>query len=118
LVLFFYPKDSSPGCTQQACSFRDSYASLLKFGVSIAGISKDSAESHQTFAENNDLPYPLLLDSKGKIHDQYGCTTLLGLVTKRVTFVIGQDKRILLRYEDNFRMKSHVKAVTELLEKK
>lgn len=118
LVLFFYPKDDSPGCTRQACSFRDNYETLLSRGVSVAGISKDSGEDHKSFIEKHQLPYPLLVDTDGNIQDSYGCQMLFGMLTRRITYLIDTDRTILLAHEDNLRMGSHVEAVIGALSSK
>ncbi|MDG5766262.1 peroxiredoxin [Balneolales bacterium ANBcel1] len=115
LVLFFYPKDESPGCTRQACSFRDNYDTLAEKGVTVAGVSRDPAQNHTSFIERHNLAYPLLTDTDGSVHEQYGCSTLFGLLTRRVTFLIDTDRKILLSHEDNLRMGSHVEAVLKAL---
>jgi len=116
VALFFYPKDDSPGCTRQACSFRDNYARLLEYGVTVAGVSKDPESDHASFIGKYDLPYPLLSDTSGEIHKRYGVLGLFGLLSRRVTFLIDQEKQIILRHEDNFRMDSHVSAVLKALQ--
>ncbi len=116
LVLFFYPKDDSPGCTRQACSFRDNYAGLLEREVTVAGVSMDPESDHASFIGKYNLPYPLLSDATGEIHKKYGVLSLFGMLTRRVTFLIDQQKQILLRHEDNFRMDSHVSAVLRALQ--
>ncbi|MFO8030740.1 MAG: peroxiredoxin [Cyclonatronaceae bacterium] len=116
LVLFFYPKDDSPGCTQQACSFRDNYGALLDHGVVVAGISKDTEGEHGAFIGKHQLPYPLLSDPTGEVHKAYGVLTLFGTMTRRVTYLIGSDSVIQMRHEDNFRMNSHVHAVLKALQ--
>lgn len=111
VVLFFYPKDDSPGCTRQACSFRDNYGALMEHGASVAGVSRDPQDDHASFIGKHDLPYPLLSDTDGDIHRKYGILGLFGMLSRRITFLIDQEKKILLRHEDNFRMNSHVDAV-------
>lgn len=111
VVLFFYPKDDSPGCTRQACSFRDNYGALMEHGASVAGVSRDPLDEHASFIGKHDLPYPLLSDTDGDIHRKYGILGLFGVLSRRITFLIDQEKKILLRHEDNFRMNSHVDAV-------
>ncbi len=111
VVLFFYPKDDSPGCTRQACSFRDNYGALMEHGASVAGVSRDPQDDHASFIGKHDLPYPLLSDTDGDIHRKYGVLGLFGMLSRRITFLIDQEKKILLRHEDNFRMNSHVDAV-------
>lgn len=116
VVLFFYPKDDSPGCTRQACSFRDSYERLLNKGVQVAGISRDSEDSHRAFQEKYQLPFLLLSDADGSVHQAYR-TSVLGLMTRRITYLIKPDKTIALAFEQNLKMGSHVEAILEALER-
>ncbi|MFO7630385.1 MAG: peroxiredoxin [Prochlorococcaceae cyanobacterium] len=88
LVLFFYPKDDTPGCTAEACAFRDSYADLQALGAEVWGVSGDGATSHQRFAERHQLPYPLLVDSGNRLRQAFGVPNVLGLLPGRVTYVI------------------------------
>lgn len=115
LVLFFYPKDDSPGCTRQACSFRDHYAELQASGVSVAGVSRDNASSHRAFRDKHRLPYPLLTDLDGSVHKAYGVGGLLGFLTRRITYLIGEDQTILHVHEDNLKMSSHIRSVLRQL---
>ena len=97
VVLYFYPKDSTPGCTKQACDFRDNMAVLSSSDVAVFGVSKDSAKSHQKFTEKQDLNFPLLLDTEGELLEKYGVwrekknygRTYMGIA--RSTFVIESD---------------------------
>jgi peroxiredoxin Q/BCP len=88
LVLFFYPKDDTPGCTMEACAFRDSYADLQALGAEVWGVSGDDASSHQRFAGKHKLPYPLLVDSGNQLRRAFGVPAVLGLLPGRVTYVI------------------------------
>ena len=88
LVLFFYPKDDTPGCTMEACAFRDSYADLQALGAEVWGVSGDNASSHQRFADRHNLPYPLLVDQNNQLRKAFGVPGLLGLLPGRVTYVI------------------------------
>ena len=90
LVLYFYPKDDTPGCTKEACHFRDDLAQLEKLGAKVVGVSMDDTDSHAKFAEKYKLPFPLLADKDGKAADSYGALTNLGIIkmTKRYTFLI------------------------------
>ncbi|HZO80940.1 MAG TPA: peroxiredoxin [Candidatus Binataceae bacterium] len=100
LILYFYPKDDTPGCTREACAFRDGYARFQAAGISVLGCSTDSAESHKAFIRKYGLPFPLLLDPDHKIARAYGADNgipILGL-DRRVTYVIGEDGRILKVY--------------------
>jgi thioredoxin-dependent peroxiredoxin len=96
VVLYFYPKDNTPGCTKEACAFRDGYAKFQDWGIALFGCSVDSANNHLAFAKKYGLPFPLLLDPDKKIALAYGAENgipILGL-DKRVTYVIGGDGRI------------------------
>ena len=88
LVLFFYPKDDTPGCTMEACAFRDSYADLQAMGAEVWGVSGDDAASHQRFAQRHNLPYPLLVDKGNQLRKAFGVPSVLGLLPGRVTYVI------------------------------
>ena len=88
LVLFFYPKDDTPGCTMEACAFRDSYAELQSLGADVWGVSGDDASSHQRFATRHQLPYPLLVDQANGLRKAFGVPSVLGLLPGRVTYVI------------------------------
>jgi peroxiredoxin Q/BCP len=88
LVLFFYPKDDTPGCTAEACAFRDSFADLTALGAEVWGVSGDDAASHQRFAARHRLPFPLLVDSDNALRRAFGVPAVLGLLPGRVTYVI------------------------------
>ncbi|KEF43381.1 MAG: alkyl hydroperoxide reductase [Cyanobium sp. CACIAM 14] len=88
LVLFFYPKDDTPGCTMEACAFRDSYADLQALGAEVWGVSGDDAASHRRFAARHQLPYPLLVDADNRLRKAFGVPSVLGLLPGRVTYVI------------------------------
>ena len=91
VVLFFYPKDDSPSCTREACSFRDQYADFREAGAEIFGINGESANSHRGFADRQSLTYPLLTDTGGAVRKAYGVPAILGLFTSRITFVIDSE---------------------------
>jgi peroxiredoxin Q/BCP len=91
LVLFFYPKDDTPGCTAEACAFRDSYGDLQAMGAEVWGVSGDDAASHQRFATRHNLPYPLLVDQGNQLRKAFGVPGVLGLLPGRVTYVIDGD---------------------------
>lgn len=96
IVLYFYPKDFSRGCTTEACAFRDSYDVFVEAGAQVIGISSQSVESHNKFALVNKLPFILLSDEGGKIRKLYGIPTSFGLLPGRVTYVI--DKKGIVRH--------------------
>ena len=104
VVLYFYPKDDTPGCTTEACSFRDEHSAFLKKGAVVLGVSPDSAKSHTKFIEKFSLPFPLLADEDKAIANAYGVwveksmygKTYMGV--ERSTFVIGPDGKLLAIY--------------------
>jgi len=88
-VLFFYPKDDTPGCTAEACAFRDSYGDPQELGAEVWGVSGDDADSHRRFAERHGLPFPLLVDQGNALRRAFGVpAAMLGLLPGRVTYVI------------------------------
>lgn len=97
VVLYFYPKDSTPGCTKEACSFRDGYHKLQVAGIVVLGVSFDSVESHRKFKEKQKLPFILLSDEKKDIADAYGASGgILGsLAAKRYTYLIDETGKIV-----------------------
>ncbi len=101
VVLYFYPKDETPGCTTEACEFRDNIFAFRDLNAQILGVSLDDVESHRKFAENHSLPFPLLADTDGSTSDAYGVKTrMFGMtVAKRQTFIIGPDGNIAKHYE-------------------
>ena len=90
VVVYFYPKDETPGCTKEACAFRDAFDALSKQGVVLIGVSSDTDESHRAFAEHHKLPFHLVSDGDGKLAKKFGVGTTLGF-TQRQSFVIGAD---------------------------
>ena len=96
VVLYFYPKDDTPGCTKEACAFRDDLASLEKLGAKVVGISVDDSDSHAKFAAKYHLPFPLLADEDGKVAESYGALANLFVVkiAKRYTFLIDPKGKI------------------------
>lgn len=100
VVLYFYPKDNTPGCTAESCNLRDNYQSLKKAGYEILGVSKDNEKSHAKFIEKYDLPFTLLADTKKNIHEKYGTwveKSMYGrkyMGTARTTFLIDEKGKI------------------------
>lgn len=100
IALYFYPKDSTSGCTAQACNLRDNYHALIKAGYQVIGVSVDSEKSHQKFIEKNSLPFPLIADTDHKLVEEFGVwgeKSMYGrkyMGTFRTTFIIGADGTI------------------------
>ena len=99
VVLYFYPKDETPGCTKEACAFRDSLAEFKKAGVEVLGVSVDSVEAHRKFREKESLNFTLLSDEKKEVTQRYGVLGTLGFAS-RVTFIIDKDGTIRKIYRD------------------
>jgi peroxiredoxin Q/BCP len=96
IVLYFYPRDFSRGCTAEACTFRDSYDVFVEAGAQVIGISSQSVDSHNRFAILNKLPFILLSDKGGKVRELYGVPSSFGLLPGRVTYII--DKKGIVRH--------------------
>jgi peroxiredoxin Q/BCP len=123
LVIYFYPKDDSPGCTAQACSFRDQFEVFAEADALIIGISGQSVESHKEFAEKHRLSFTLLSDEGDKIRKQFGVpTNLLGLLPGRVTYVVDKTGKVIFIFNSQTKATEHVdealRILKELQEKK
>jgi len=114
VVLYFYPKDDTPGCTTEACQFRDEFAAIRKLGAEILGVSVDSPESHARFASKYNLPFPLLADTDGKVARQYDALWSLAFVrfARRHTFIIDPQGKIARIYR-KVRPETHSKEVID-----
>lgn len=112
VVLYFYPKDDTPGCTAEACSFRDSYQVFKDAGAEVVGVSSDTAQSHEQFAAKYHLPFVLLSDSNGALRKLYGVPTSFGLLPGRVTYII--DRQGIVRHIFSSQIQAE-KHVTEAL---
>jgi peroxiredoxin Q/BCP len=108
VVLFFYPRDSSPGCTREACSFRDAYQDFVDAGAELIGISSDSLEDHAAFASRFKLQMQLLTDAGGKVRAQYGIKRTLGLIDGRETFIIDKEGVVRHVFRSQVRVHKHV----------
>ncbi len=93
VVLYFYPKDDTPGCTKEACDFRDNWGRLKKAGIMVFGVSTDGNDSHKAFAEKYKIPFPLLPDESGDIAKKYGVALVNGKA-RRITYLVGKDGKI------------------------
>ena len=115
LVVYFYVKDFTPGCTRETCSFRDSYQAFKNLGAEVIGISSDSKASHDAFAKKHQVPFILLADQDGSVKKAFGVKRTLGILPGRVTFLI--DKRGVVRhvFSSQTRMDSHVEEVLRVL---
>jgi peroxiredoxin Q/BCP len=113
MVIYFYPKDNTPGCTAQACSFRDNYEDFTDLGAEVIGISSDSISSHQKFAKQYKLPFILLSDSDKKIRKLFGVPTgLFGLMPGRVTYVTDKNGVVQMVFDSVMATKHIPKALS------
>jgi thioredoxin-dependent peroxiredoxin len=109
VVLFFYPKDNSAGCTVEACAFRDSYEDFQDAGAEVIGVSSGTIEDKQKFIRNNRLPFTLLNDPDGSVESLYGIEKgFLGLMPGRITYVIDREGVIRHKFESRINMDAHV----------
>jgi len=116
VVLFFYPKDDSPGCTAQACSFRDQFEDFKDANAVVIGISGQSVDSHKKFAVKHRLTYTLLSDEGNKIRKQFGVpTNLFGLLPGRVTYVIDKTGKVVYIFNSQTKVNEHVEKTLAIL---
>jgi peroxiredoxin Q/BCP len=113
VVLFFYPKDGTSICTKEACSFRDSYSRFVDAGAEVIGVSSDSAQAHQEFAAQHQLPFQLISDDDGSLRKAFGVRKTLGLLPGRATFVIDKQGIVRLVFSAQFASDEHVRQALE-----
>ena len=117
LVLFFYPKDDTPGCTIEACGFRDKYDLFKILGAEVWGVSNENSQSHLEFANKNKLQYPLLCDIDNKLRETFGVPKKLGFIEGRVTYIIDSNGIIIHIFEDLLNGPAHIKEAIKALKK-
>ena len=117
VVLYFYPKDDTPGCTVEACTFRDSYDAFAEAGAEVVGISSDSAASHERFASKHKLPMKLAADEGGKVRALYEVKSTLGLLPGRATFVIDRQGVIRHTFVSQLRFSKHAEEALEAVKR-
>ncbi len=117
VVLYFYPKDETRGCTREACEFRDKYEVFKDLGAEVIGVSSDDVESHESFANRHNLPFILLSDNGKKVRKLYGVPATFGVIPGRVTYII--DKAGIIRhiFSSQFQPQKHIKESIEMLKK-
>jgi len=115
IVLYFYPKDETRGCTREACGFRDSYDVFTGLGAEVIGVSGQSVESHKSFATHHGLPFILLSDEKNEVRQLYGATSTMGIIPGRVTYII--DKKGIVRhiFSSQFQPEKHIEEALKVL---
>jgi len=115
VVVFFYPKDGTAVCTKEACSFRDAYADFNEAGAVVIGISGDSADRHQKFADKHRLPFLLVADERGEARRAFGVPKTMGIFPGRVTYVIDRDGIIRHVFSSQFAADRHVEEALEIV---
>ncbi len=108
VVLFFYPKDNSPACTAEVCSFRDSYEAFREAGAEVIGVSADSVDSHRQFASALNVSFPILSDAKQELRKLYGVPKTLGLIPGRVTYLIDKQGVVRRIFASQLQIRQHV----------
>ncbi len=117
LVIYFYPKNFTPGCTKEACSFRDSYEEFKSLGATVIGISSDSKTSHERFASKYNLPFVLLSDENGKVKRKFGVkNNFLGLLPGRETYVVDKNGKVIYVF-NSMNAERHIFKALEVLQK-
>lgn len=115
-ILYFYPADFTPGCTREACSIRDLHREISGVGLTVAGISPQSPDSHRRFREKYNLPFTLLSDEKKEVIKMFGVNGLLGVWVQRVTFLIDQERTIKGRVKAHFSIAEHEAFIKQAIE--
>lgn len=116
MVVYFYPKDDTPGCTKEACSFRDSYQDFTDKNIKVIGISGDDVESHKNFADKYNLPFTLLADVDNEVRTQFGVkANMLGLIPGRVTYVVDINGTVVFMYESQLKAEKHIQKSIEAI---
>jgi peroxiredoxin Q/BCP len=117
LVIYFYPKDDSPGCTKQACSFRDQYEDFVDLDAMVIGISSDDMESHKAFAEKHQLNFTLLSDEDGAVRDLFGVPkSFLGLLEGRTTYIIDKNGKVVYIFNSQLQAEKHITEALQALQ--
>lgn len=116
VVLFFYPKDDTRGCTAEVCSFRDSYEVFAEAGAEVIGISSDSVDSHERFAGKYALPFTLVSDRDGEVRKRYGVPSTLGILPGRVTYVIDRSGKVRHVFNSMTNIGEHVQGALKIVQ--
>lgn len=117
LVIYFYPKDDTPGCAKEACSFRDSFEEFSDRNVQVIGISADDVESHRDFAKKYNLPFTLLADTKNEVRKLFGVKpNMMGLIPGRVTYVIDNSGKVVYIFDSQFKATSHISEALQAID--
>jgi peroxiredoxin Q/BCP len=117
VVLYFYPKDETSGCTAEACAFRDSHEVFTDAGAEVIGVSSDSVDSHARFAGHHQLPFTLLADNGGQVRKLFGVPNMFGLLPGRVTYVIDRTGTVRYLFNSMTRVDQHVRDALDTVRK-
>ena len=116
VVLYFYPKDDTPGCTREVCAFRDNYEKFIHAGIQIFGISGDSVDSHQSFKSKFNLQFDLLSDTNNEIRSNFGVPAdLFGLIPGRVTYIVDHEGIVRYIFNNQLNSKKHVEESLKII---
>ena len=116
VVVFFYPKDQTPGCTKQVCEFRDMYQDFVDTGAQVLGISSDGVKSHQHFAQQHRLPFPILSDEGGRVRQLYGVPKTMGFLPGRVTYVIDPKGIVRHIFSSQLNINAHIQQALSAIQ--
>lgn len=118
LVIYFYPKDDTPGCTKEACSFRDAYEDFVEMGYEVIGISSDDVASHKRFSDKHNLPFLLLADEKSEVRNLFGVPrNLFGLIPGRVTYIVDENGVVVKIIDSLFNAEKHIDEALKIAQK-
>ena len=115
VVVYFYPKDDTPGCTAEACTFRDRYEEFTRAGAEVVGVSSDSVSSHAHFASKHGLPMKLLADTDGKVRKLFGVKPTLGILPGRATYVVDPEGIVRLAFSSQLRFARHAEEALAII---
>jgi len=117
-ILYFYPKDFTPGCTKEACDFRDNFSFFRELDIDVIGISRDSVQTHQKFKQTHQLPFELLSDERGDVSKKYKALLPFLNVNRRITYLLDHEHKIIEVYESMFAASNHIKKMVAAVKEK
>jgi peroxiredoxin Q/BCP len=118
IVIYFYPKDNTAGCTREACNFRDQYEVFKESGAEVIGISSDSVKSHTNFANKHNLNFILLSDQQGKVRKLFGVpANFFGLIQGRVTYIVNKEGKVVHIFNSQLNIDKHISEALKVLKK-
>jgi peroxiredoxin Q/BCP len=118
LIIYFYPKDDTPGCTAEACAFRDSHEDFVELGAKVIGVSADSVSKHKDFVTKYKLPFTLLSDNNNELRKKFSVPkSFLGLLPGRVTYIFDKNGKLVHIYDSQLNSRGHIKTALEVVKK-